>query len=172
MAVSNHIIISIWCLISASYYMSQAFTIYHKSCKTMPHSSSPSTILKSGVGTASTYTWNEEQFEIEVKLTVPPKTTTKDIKFKCSSQSIDLRLLNCADDDNINDVDGNKGEKILLDGSRQSEYYNDLICFLKLYVWYECSMLVYLLQMLTSYAYKTFSERSNMCGWYILGNRW
>jgi len=86
----------------------------------MPHSSSPSTILKSGVGTASTYTWNEEQFEIEVKLTVPPKTTTKDIKFKCSSQSIDLRLLNCADDDN-NVGDGNIGEKILLNGTRQSE---------------------------------------------------
>jgi len=88
----------------------------------MPHSSRTSTILNGGVGTASTYTWNEEQFEIEVKLTVPPKTTTKDIKFKCSSQSIDLRLLNCANDDSNNDCDGNNiGEKILLDGSRQSE---------------------------------------------------
>ena len=103
--------------------MSHAFTIYHKSSKTMPYSSRTSTILNGGVGTASTYTWNEEQFEIEVKLTVPPKTTTKDIKFKCSSQSIDLRLLNCANDnDNNNDGDGNNiGEKILLDGSRQSE---------------------------------------------------
>lgn len=87
----------------------------------MPHSSSTSTILNGGVGTASTYTWNEEQFEIEVKLTVPPRTTTKDIKFKCSSQSIDLRLLN-SDDKNNDDGDGNNiGEKILLDGSRQSE---------------------------------------------------
>ena len=113
MAVTNHIIISMWCLISTSYYMSQAFTIYHTYSRT-------STILNSGVGTASAYSWNEEQFEIEVKLIVPPKTTTKDIKFKCSSQSIDLRLLNCADD-NSNDGDGNIGEKVLLDGSRQSE---------------------------------------------------
>ena len=135
MAVTNHNIISIiWCLISTSYYMSHAFTIYHKSSKTMPYSSRTSTILNNGVGTASTYTWNEEQFEIEVKLTVPPKTTTKDIKFKCSSQSIDLRLLNCANDNN-NDGDGNNiGEKILLDGSRLSEYYYYLICFLNLYI--------------------------------------
>ena len=128
MAVTNHIIITIWYLIATtSYYMSQAFTIYHKSSKTMPYSPRTSTILNGGVGTASTYTWNEEQFEIEVKLTVPPKTTTKDIKFKCSSQSIDLRLLNCANDDNNDDGDGNNiGEKILLDGTRQSEYYYDL----------------------------------------------
>lgn len=119
--------------------MSQAFTIYHKSCKTMPHSSSTSTLLNSGVGTTSTYTWNEEQFEIEVKLTVPPKTTTKDIKFKCSSQSIDLRLLNCADDDDNNDDgDDNIGEKILLDGTRQSEYYFDVF-FIYLYVWYNAA---------------------------------
>lgn len=63
---------------------------------------------------ANTYSWTEEQFEIEVKLSVPPRTSTKDVKFKCSSNSIDLRLLN--------NCNGNieKDEKILLNGSRQT----------------------------------------------------
>ena len=68
------------------------------------------TLLNGGVGVANTYSWTEEQFEIELKLSVPPRTSTKDVKFKCSSNSIDLRLLNC---------NGNI-EEILLDGSRQT----------------------------------------------------
>ena len=73
-----------------------------------------SSALNGGVGVANTYSWTEEQFEIEVKLSVPPRTSTKDVKFKCSSNSIDLRLLN--------NCNGNieKDEKILLNGSRQT----------------------------------------------------
>ena len=71
------------------------------------HSSRISTQLNEGRGTATSYTWKEEQFELEVTLTVPPGTTAKDVKFKCTSNGIDLRL---------------KGdsETILLDGSRKT----------------------------------------------------
>lgn len=70
--------------------------------------------LYSGVGVANAYSWNEEQFEIEVKLSVPARTSAKDVKFKCSSESIDLRLANCVDNE------GNTSEKVLLDGSRRT----------------------------------------------------
>jgi hypothetical protein len=70
---------------------------------------SSSTELCGGVGIASNYSWKEEQFEIEVTITVPPETTAKDVKFKCSSNGIDLRLAG---------NDGNTEERILLDGRR------------------------------------------------------
>jgi len=60
--------------------------------------------LYEGVGVADKYSWYEEQFEIEINVTVPPNTAAKDVKFKCSSDSIDLSL-----------GDGT----ILLDGSRK-----------------------------------------------------
>ena len=66
------------------------------------------TKLFGGIGTATTYSWKEEQFEMEVTISVPPNTTAKDIKFKCSSHGIDLRLLSKDD------------ERILLDGSRNT----------------------------------------------------
>ncbi|KAL7507881.1 hypothetical protein ACHAXN_005212 [Cyclotella atomus] len=65
------------------------------------------TCMYGGVGAATSYTWKEEQFEIELTLTVPPTTTAKDIKFKCSSTGIDLRLLG-------------DSETILLDGNRKT----------------------------------------------------
>lgn len=46
----------------------------------------------SGVGVADKYSWNEEQFEIEVKVVAPPGTAAKDVKFKCKSDGVDLRL--------------------------------------------------------------------------------
>lgn len=61
-------------------------------------------LLFSGVGVADKYSWNEEQFEIEVKVVAPPGTAAKDVKFKCRSDGIDLRL-----------GDGS----ILLDGERK-----------------------------------------------------
>ena len=65
------------------------------------------------MGEADIYSWKEEQFEIEVKLSVPSGTSAKFVKFKTSPNSIDLRLLN------QNGADGNSvEEKILLDGSR------------------------------------------------------
>mmetsp|Transcript_7891 Transcript_7891/g.14274 ORF Transcript_7891/g.14274 Transcript_7891/m.14274 type:complete len:479 (-) Transcript_7891:59-1495(-) len=75
--------------------------------------------LYDGVGVADTYSWNEEQFELEVKLTVPAGTSAKDVKFKCSSESIDLRLLNGASNDDDDDSNS-KGERLLLDGSRRT----------------------------------------------------
>ena len=71
------------------------------------------TSLYGGTGTAETYSWKEEQFEIEIKLAVPPGTSAKDIKFKCASQSIDLRLINAT-------VAGAGGEIVLLDGARKT----------------------------------------------------
>jgi len=61
---------------------------------------------------ANTYSWKEEQFEIEVTIPVPPKTSAKNVKFKCSSEGIDLRL-------NSNDDEEEEGGKILLDGTRK-----------------------------------------------------
>ena len=77
----------------------------HASCPHYRHA----TQLFGGVGTATTYSWKEEQFEIEVSITVPPDTAAKDVKFKCTSNGIDLRL--CKDKEE---------EHILLDGSRNT----------------------------------------------------
>ncbi|KAL7470889.1 hypothetical protein ACHAXS_011170 [Conticribra weissflogii] len=72
---------------------------------------SSSTKIFGGIGIASTYRWKEEQFEIEVTIPVPPGTQAKNVKFKCSSTGIDLRLAKMKNDG----VD----ETILLDGSRE-----------------------------------------------------
>ena len=74
------------------------------------------TTLNGGVGTAETYSWNEEQFEIELKLSVPPGTSAKDVKFKCSSESIDLKLLSRSDTTNNDDE---PPSTVLLDGTRK-----------------------------------------------------
>ena len=71
------------------------------------------TRLCGGTGIATTYTWKEEQFEIELSLPVPMNTTAKDVKFKCNSNSIDLRLV------------GTEEESMLLDGHR---YTRGKIC--------------------------------------------
>ncbi|KAL7489241.1 hypothetical protein ACHAW6_014871 [Cyclotella cf. meneghiniana] len=65
--------------------------------------------LFGGTGIANSYSWKEEQFEIEVTIAVPPDTTAKDVKFKCSSNGIDLRLAG---------KEGSIEERILLDGKR------------------------------------------------------
>ena len=66
--------------------------------------------LYSGKGIATTYEWYEEAFEIEVVVKVPKETRAKDIRFKATATSIDLRLMT----DN-----GNGAELILLDPSRK-----------------------------------------------------
>lgn len=48
--------------------------------------------LYSGKGIANDYTWFEEAFEIEVTVKVPKETRAKDIYYKSSPTSIDLRL--------------------------------------------------------------------------------
>jgi hypothetical protein len=81
----------------------QTATAYHRPIK---HGGP----LFSGDGTAETYRWHEEAFELEVTVKVPKQTLAKDIYFKAKSNSIDLRLKS-KNDDGIN-------EKILLDPER------------------------------------------------------
>lgn len=76
--------------------------------RSLPSSSSSyKSALSGGVGVADTYSWKEEQFEIEITIPVPHDTEVRNVKFKCSSEAIDLRLNN------------NNDEKILLDGTRK-----------------------------------------------------
>jgi hypothetical protein len=63
------------------------------------------TALQGGYGVATNYTWTEEPFEMDVTVSVPPDTRAKDIVFKATPRSIDLR------------IEGR--EEPLLDGSRQ-----------------------------------------------------
>jgi hypothetical protein len=48
--------------------------------------------LYSGDGVATSYTWHEEAFEIDVTVKVPKDTQAKDIYFKAQTNSIDLRI--------------------------------------------------------------------------------
>ena len=93
----------------ASSHHIQKTSLHHKTSQ----STSSSSALNAGVGVASTYSWKEEQFEIELTISVPPQTSAKNIKFKCSSDAIDLRLKNTDADADAEE------EKILLDGSRK-----------------------------------------------------
>lgn len=61
------------------------------------------TAIFGGTGVAKTYSWKEEQFEIELKVSVPKTTKAKDINFQIQSKSVHLTL----------------GDDVLLDGSRQ-----------------------------------------------------
>jgi hypothetical protein len=71
------------------------------------------TALNSGYGIATNYTWQEEAFEIDVTVQVPRNVRAKDIMFKATAKSIDLRLKKSADDG-----DGSS-EVILLDATRK-----------------------------------------------------
>jgi hypothetical protein len=62
------------------------------------------TALQGGYGVATSYSWSEEPFEVDVRVKVPPDTRAKDIVFRATPRSIDLR------------IDGR--EEPLLDGSR------------------------------------------------------
>jgi hypothetical protein len=63
----------------------------------------PGKQLYSGKGIATDYTWAEEAFEIEVTVKVPKDTRAKDIYFKATPTSVDLRL-----------NDGGNGEEVVL----------------------------------------------------------
>mmetsp|Transcript_16271 Transcript_16271/g.21292 ORF Transcript_16271/g.21292 Transcript_16271/m.21292 type:complete len:409 (+) Transcript_16271:148-1374(+) len=63
--------------------------------------------LFSGTGIARDYRWQEEAFEIDVTLKVPKDTRAKDVQFKASPKSIDLKYTT-ADGDTV----------VLLDGDR------------------------------------------------------
>jgi hypothetical protein len=66
--------------------------------------------LFGGIGVAKTYSWKEDQYEIELKVKVPKETTARQIKYTPKSRSIHLAL----------------GEEVLLDGSRQMRNLIDL----------------------------------------------
>lgn len=73
------------------------------------------TALNSGYGIATNYTWQEEAFEIDVTLQVPRNVRAKDIMFKATAKSIDLRLKRSADDG----AGDGSSEVILLDATRK-----------------------------------------------------
>jgi SAP domain/CS domain len=64
----------------------------HLFCR-RPTGSRPRVPLFGGRGVAPNYTWNEEAFEIEVRVPVPPSTRAKDVRFKATVNSIDLQLV-------------------------------------------------------------------------------
>lgn len=74
------------------------------------YSSISSTSIFGGYGIAKNYTWKEEQYEIDLCISVPDGTKGKDIIFKAKAKSIDLRLKAGNDDGS---------DKILLDVSRE-----------------------------------------------------
>lgn len=82
-------------------------TFFHKKSTQKPSSSR--VILFGGYGKSDKYTWKENQFEIDLTVKVPAGTTSKQIIFKSSPQSIDLRL----------STGGNTEPVLLLDGERK-----------------------------------------------------
>ena len=83
--------------------------------------SSKTRLCMSGIGIATNYTWKEDAYEIELSVRVPKATRTKDIRYKATSRSIDLRLLPVPKNSNASVEDDNfsNTEIVLLDGSRQ-----------------------------------------------------
>ena len=79
-------------------------------------SSSKTHLCMSGIGIATNYTWKEDAYEIELSVRVPKMTRTKDIRYKATSQSIDLRYR--PESGSITDSEDNH-EAVLLDGSRK-----------------------------------------------------
>ncbi len=74
--------------------------IIHTRRCSIGHSSSP-LLHMSGDGIANDYTWHEEAFELEVSVQVPPETRAKDIYFKATTHSIELRLQRPDQNDSI-----------------------------------------------------------------------
>jgi len=84
-------------------------------------SSTSTTALSGGIGIATNYTWREEQYEIELKVSVPPETTGRDILFKAKPTSIQLELVVNNDNYNVNEQKHEQitTTKTLLDGNRK-----------------------------------------------------
>ena len=68
--------------------------------------------LYGGRGIATNYTWNEDQYEIDIKIPVPSDTKAKNVHFQAHPTSIFLSLRN-------NKHEEVEEERILLDGSRE-----------------------------------------------------
>lgn len=79
------------------------------------HSSGPSpqrpgpVVLYAGDGIATNYTWHEEALELEVSVTVPPRTRASDVVFHATSRTVALTLQPRDDD---------AAPVVLLDGNR------------------------------------------------------
>ncbi|KAL3792713.1 hypothetical protein ACHAW5_005818 [Stephanodiscus triporus] len=85
--------------------------------------------LRGGYGEAIGYSWTEDQFEMEVRVDVPPRTVASEVVFGCTSESIDLRLLprrrggggdggKKEEGEEVEEEDG--AVVVLLDGSRRT----------------------------------------------------
>ena len=72
--------------------------------------------LYSGKGIASTYSWQEECFEIEIMVKVPQETRASDISFRAKPNSIDLRLKRKSEESSLES--GEPEEVVLLDPNR------------------------------------------------------
>ena len=88
------------CLIAATHSFAPNFALSERRA----------TGLFGGVGIANTYSWKEDQYEIELRVKVPKETTARQIKYTPKSRSIHLTL----------------GDEVLLDGSRQMRNMIDL----------------------------------------------
>ena len=88
------------CLLTASHPFSPNYIVSNRQ----------STELFGGTGIAKSYTWKEDQFEIELRVKVPKATTARQIKYTPKSRSIHLVV----------------GDEILLDGSRKMRGMLDL----------------------------------------------
>ena len=110
-----------WLVTNLFVSPSNSFIVPNRQAKVAKASiGSSTTRLWAGDGRASNYTWHEEALEIEVSVKVPKNTRAKDIKFKATSRSIDLRLLPAdGDDEPIVLLDGNRAVRgrINLDGT-------------------------------------------------------
>ena len=81
-------------------------------------------VFMSGMGIATNYTWQEEAYELDVTVQVPASTRAKDIFFKATPRSIDLRILNAplstmnVDNNNDSQQQQQPAEIVLLDKDR------------------------------------------------------
>jgi SAP domain/CS domain len=66
-------------------------------------------LFMSGYGIATNYTWKEDAYEIDISVSVPKEIRAKDVLFKATSRSVDLRLV----------TNSTAEELVLLDGSRK-----------------------------------------------------
>ena len=65
---------------------------HERSLSTKDNFSRDNVVLFLGTGIATNYTWKEDQFDIDVNIKVPAGTTSRNIKFRSSPRSVDLRL--------------------------------------------------------------------------------
>lgn len=96
-----------------SFSVHSPASTFPPSLSTLSTSPTSPTALFGGTGKAKYYSWTEEQYEIELTVTVPPNTKAKDVQFRADSRSVDLCLVS----------NGGAGEeeerRVLLDGSRK-----------------------------------------------------